>query len=105
MVIGENADFMTADVLPNKTYYAYVTPRMGLWKARFSLEPKHKQDIGMPELSSALDECRSVEKTPDSNNWALGNMDSIQSKRAEYYADWLKSPESERPHLLPEDGK
>ena len=105
MVIGESADFMTADVLPNKTYYAYVTPRMGLWKARFSLEPKRKQDLGMPELSSALDECRLVEKTADSNNWALGHMDSIQSKRAEYYPDWLKMPEVERPHLFPEDGK
>jgi hypothetical protein len=59
----------------------------------------------MPELSSALDECRLVEKTADSNNWALGHMDSIQSKRAEYYPDWLKMPEVERPHLFPEDGK
>ena len=105
MVIGESADFMTADVLPNKTYYAYVTPRMGLWKARFSLEPKHKQDLGMPELNSSLEECRLVEKTSDSNSWAIGHMDSIQSKRTEYFADWLKTPESERPHLFPEDGK
>lgn len=105
MVIGESADFMTADLLPNKTYYAYVTPRMGMWKARFSLEPKHTQDLGTPELTSALDECRLVELTPASTSWAQGNMDSIQSKRVEYYADWLKTPEGERPVLRPEDGK
>ena len=105
MVIGESADFMTADLLPDKIYYAYVTPRMGLWKARFSLEPKRRQDLDMPELKSALDECRSVETTVASTNWALSNMNSIQSKRAEYYEEWLKITEGERPHLSSEDGK
>ena len=41
MAVGESADFMTAELEPNKTYYVQVTPRMGLWKARFSLAPVH----------------------------------------------------------------
>lgn len=105
MVVGESADFMTADLLPNMTYYAYVTPRMGMWKARFSLEPIHKQELGRPELIKELNECRLVEKSADSEKWALDNMASIQSKRAEYYVDWLKDTESNRPQLHPEDGK
>ena len=105
MVVGESADFMTADILPNKTYYALVTPRMGLWKARFSLDPKHKQELNTSEFNSSLNDCKWVEKTPASDNWALGNMGSIESKRAEYYPEWLQKPETERPHLLPEDGK
>jgi hypothetical protein len=32
-------------------------------------------------------------------------MISIQSKRNEYYPDWIKQAEAERPRLLPEDGK
>ena len=105
MAVGESADFMTVELEPNKTYYVQVTPRMGLWKARFSLDPVHKADLEKADFKSSFDECRWVEKTPASDNWALGNMASIQSKRTEYYADWLKKPVSERPHLLGEDGK
>ena len=39
MVIGESADFMEAKLLANKTYFVNVSPRMGVWKARFSLNP------------------------------------------------------------------
>ena len=39
MVVSEAADFMKAVLEGGKTYYAMVTPRMGAWKARFSLWP------------------------------------------------------------------
>ncbi|PZN84509.1 MAG: hypothetical protein DM484_02725 [Candidatus Methylumidiphilus alinenensis] len=39
MVVGENADFMEAELFANRTYYVNVAPRMGCWKARFSLNP------------------------------------------------------------------
>ena len=32
-------------------------------------------------------------------------MSSIQSKRTEYYQDWLKQPANERSRLLANDGK
>jgi hypothetical protein len=105
MVVGESADFMTAELEPNKTYYVEVTPRMGLWKARFSLDPVRKANLDKAEFKRSVDECRWVEKTPASDNWALDNMASIQSKRTEYYADWMKLPAADRPHLLGEDGK
>jgi hypothetical protein len=105
MVVGESADFMDANVLPNKTYYVLITPRMGVWRARFSLKPIHKNEINTAEFNSWIDGCKWVEKTPESDSWALSNMGSIQSKRAEYYPEWLKKPELERPHLFQEDGR
>jgi len=105
MVIGESADFLTADLQAGRTYYADVVPRMGLWKARFSLEPIRPSDLDKPEIKTSLGDCRWVEKTPASEGWALGNMASIQSKRVEYYPEWLEKPEGERPHLKPDDGK
>lgn len=105
MVVGEGADYMSADLLPNKTYYAYVTPRMGMWKARFSLEPKHKQELNTSEFTGALDGCKWVEKIPESDNWMHENMESIKSKHAEYYPEWMALPENERVRLLPEDGR
>ncbi|MGJ8662125.1 MAG: hypothetical protein ACSHWU_00685 [Marinicella sp.] len=39
MVVSEAADFMEAELDAGKTYYSIITPRMGAWKARFSLWP------------------------------------------------------------------
>lgn len=50
MTIGENADFATADHKPNKTYYAYVAPRMGAWKAASMFEPKTAKDLDSAEF-------------------------------------------------------
>jgi len=105
MVIGESADYMSAELLPNKIYYAYVTPRMGMWKARFSLVPVHKQELGTPEFDSDFGGCKWVEKIPESDAWMNENIESIKSKHAEYYPEWMAMPENERVHLLPADGK
>lgn len=105
MVIGENADFMTAEVAAGRTYYVRVEPRMGMWKARFGLQPVAQKDLAGAELASDLNECRWVEKNAASESWASGAINSIQTKHREYYPDWLKQPEAERPHLRPDDGR
>jgi hypothetical protein len=105
MVIGEGADYMGADLQPNKTYYAYVTPRMGVWKARFSLVPVHKVELDTPEFTKDVAGCKWVEKTADSDAWMQDNIESIRSKHAEYYPEWMDLPADERVRLLPEDGR
>jgi len=52
MVVSEAADFLEADLLPGKTYYAMVTPRMGAWKARFSLYPIRSGNDGEFSMQS-----------------------------------------------------
>ncbi len=105
MVIGESADFMSAELRPNKTYYAYVTPRMGLWKARFSLRPIHAEEFSEEDFIECMRDCEWVRKSAESENWASSNMADIQSKRHEYYADWMSKGPNERPNLYPQDGK
>lgn len=105
MVVGENADFMTAELLPNKTYYARVEPRMGLWKARFGLDPVPAKDLGTADFKAQLDECKWVVKGPSADAWLGQNLASVQSKRADYYTDWASKPAAERPRLSPEDGR
>ena len=103
MVVSESGDFMSADLLPNKTYYALVTPRMGAWKARFSLKAIHASELHSAKFNQWLSECEWVRKTSDSNAWAQQNAASIQSKYVQNYGKWLAKPT--RPHLLPQDGK
>jgi len=105
MVVGENADFMDADLLPNRTYYARVEPRLGLWKARFALEPVPAKELGTSDFQSQLGECKWVVKTPSADAWLAQNLDSVQSKRLEYYAEWAGKPAAEKPRLASGDGR
>ena len=105
MIIGENADFMLAKLVANRTYYAIVTPRMGWWKARFSLKPIHADKLNSSQLGEWLTNCEWVEKTSASDLWASNNMPSIKSKYQDYYSDWISKSWSDRPKLHIQDGK
>lgn len=90
MVVSEAADFMGAELEAGKTYYALVTPRMGMWKARFSLRPVTHADR---EFSEWLSGCTWIENTPASEAWAKENWSDIQAKKLEYTPKWEKKPE------------
>lgn len=105
MVVGESGDFMSADLVAGKTYYARVTPRMGFMKARFSLEAVGRTALSGAEFGEELSGCRWVEKGAESEAWAKENMESIRSKHSEYYPKWMEKAEADRPHLRPDDAK
>jgi len=104
MVVGESADFMSAELEPNKIYYALVAPRMGVWKARFSLKPIHSADLSSAQFSEWFQGCEWVQKSPASEDWMRSNLSSIQSKREKYYSNWMEKDLADRPKLLPQDG-
>jgi len=104
MVIGESADFMKADLEAGKTYYALVTPRIGVWKARFSLKPVHKHELTSDDFKDWNSSCEFVENTEASYQWAIDNMPSVQEKRTTYFEKWMNKPEADRPVLNREDG-
>jgi len=112
MVISENADFIQADLAAGKTYYVIITPRMGMWKARFSLHPfkvnpaEDEFNINSDDLKDWLSECEFVQPAPSAHQWATTNAASISEKRFDYWPDWLeKSPEEQRAYSLePQDG-
>lgn len=93
MVVSEAADYLHADLLPGKTYYSLVTPRMGAWKARFSLWPikndsKSQFNTRSKEFDRWLEGTTLVENSAASNNWAAANMGSVKAKHAEYWSVW-----------------
>lgn len=105
MVVGESGDFMSADLVAGRTYYALVTPRMGVWKARFSLAPVSKAQLGTPEFAEWFDASRWTAPDASTAAWASENAPDVQSKYTEYYAKWMTKAPADRPALLPEDGK
>jgi len=105
MTVGESADFMSADLQAGKTYYAKVAPRIGMMKARFSLTPVSPSEAATDEFQKDLEACKLVAKNSDTDAWFNSNRSSVESKRAEYYAEWMNKPESERPRLRREFGR
>jgi len=111
MVVSEAADFMEAEVLGGKTYYAMVTPRMGAWKARFSMHPVRNGGPGEFQVQSDkfqgwLKSTKLSENTPASHAWAEENHSNIRGKQADYEIVWQqKSPaELAERTLNPDDG-
>jgi hypothetical protein len=102
MVLGESADFMEARLAAGKTYYALVTPRPGVWKARFSLRPIHVSESG--DLQKWQRDTRWTEVDDSSAEWAAANASDIESQRAKYMAEWLRKSVNDRPVMFPEDG-
>ena len=105
MIVSESSDFMSADLKADKTYYALITPRPGVWKARFSLRPVHANEINTTKYTEWLDGCQWVEKSPESDSWAKNNMPDIKAKREKYYKEWEGKYGEGSNGLLPEDGK
>ena len=105
MAVGESADFMSANLQAGKTYYARVAPRIGMLKARFSLTPVHSSELGLAEFEKDLADCKWVAKNAGTDNWFAANKGSIDSKRTEYYPEWMQKAEGDRPRLNPQDGR
>jgi hypothetical protein len=105
MVTSESGDFLSADLEKDKTYYALVTPRMGAWKARFSLKPIPAGELNSSEFNDWLESCEWVEPNADSLTWATNHMSKIQSLYDDNYARWMEKDPASKPHLGPQDGR
>ena len=93
MVIAENADFVDADLEAGKTYYVLIKPRMGVWKARFSLIPIHAQagaeyNLQSPDFREWDSSTHFVEKAAAADAWYADHKASIDDKKADYLKKW-----------------
>ena len=95
MVVSEAADFLEADLVAGKTYYAIVTPRMGLWKARFSMwpvsrDPKAEYSLQSKDFKDWVSDTKLVTNSPKSLSWFESNKVDVEAKRVEYWPVWQK---------------
>jgi len=111
MVVSEAADFMEAELAGGKTYYAIVTPRMGAWRARFSMSPVRNGGPGEFQFDSSefrkwIAEAEFSQNTPDSFAWAEENRASVLQKQAEYWEVWQQKSASDLAErtMNPDDG-
>jgi len=104
MVVSEAADFLKANTEAGKTYYGVVTPRMGIWRARFSLRPIRGD--GTTDYHTSTDDFREwladtklVANSEESHRWFQNNLPSIKTKQAEYWPKWQQKSGPEKAAL------
>lgn len=93
MVLAENADFLEADVEAGKTYYVLVSPRVGMWKARFSLLPVRndaaaENNVHSDDFRKWMEQTTLVEIGPEAEAWYREHEASVDAKRAKYLVKW-----------------
>lgn len=109
MVIAENADFMVAHLDAGKTYYTLISPRMGVWKARFSLLPIHNRADAKYSMQSSdfrkwMAETDWVKLTPAAEQWYREHASDIKAKKDDYMRRWNTADAQQRAELtLPAD--
>jgi hypothetical protein len=105
MVIGENADFLDAQLEAGKTYYVLVSPRMGMWKARFSLLPIHndanaKYNLKSKDFSDWQQDTAWVDKTAEAEQWYAENKGSVEAKKQDYLVKWNARSAADKAELF-----
>jgi len=97
MVVAENADFMAAEMVGGKTYRSIITPRYGIWKARFSLHPVRKDGSSKHSLHAKHIQSGNkhpiVVNKPEAQQWFKRNKQNIHSKYSRYWPKWVAKPE------------
>jgi beta-mannanase len=98
---------MQANVAAGKTYYALVAPRMGMWKARFSLKPVRGTELGGSDFAGWDSATQFVVNSSQSQAWAAANGIDIAQKRATYWPEWSDKPVEARAQatLNADDGR
>ena len=104
MVTGETAEFMPAELLAGKTYYANVGAHMGMWKARFHVSPQNG-NLAQGEIVNAMNTGREVTLAAGGRKWAAEHADEVRKLKAEYLPKWEQTGRREDWTLRPESGR
>ena len=104
MLVGEQADFLQADLEAGKTYYAQVILKLSFSKNKLGFSAVDHEELDTEEFEEGEALCELVENTPEAYAWAAENMADVKKKRAEYLPKWHKKSVVDKAVLRPEDG-
>lgn len=105
MVMGENVDFLEADLAAGHIYYAEVEPHFGFAKARFSLEPVPQTEFDTKDFKKDVNSCYFVTNTPSSEMWFTEHRQEVVEKHDKYYPKWQAKADDKKNKLAQTDGR
>ncbi len=103
MVMGRNVDYLSADLRPDRIYYARIDPVMGKWIGRFEIAPMPINQLYSARFKRWLQECEEVERIAAADD-EEERMATARAQHRAHYARWLEQ-QPKKPGLLPRDGK
>ena len=80
LIDGEFGYFMEATLEGGKTYYTYVMPKMGWWRARFIFGPV--ANVQDETVQKDLAWCKWYENTPEGQQWFSEQKDRLEQRYA-----------------------
>ena len=99
---GESDKAIDADLAPRKTYYVWVTPRMGFMTANVGFTPVTKDSELVPKLEKALMKNKCRELIPE--KWTE-YQDRHREQMEKLKAQWSGASQEKALKLVPEDGQ
>ena len=102
VVGGESSELLEANMERGKTYYTYISPRLGFMKARFVFVPV--PDTADKSFIKDLASCNWVLSTPGGEKWFQDNLKSLQSKATEALKEYQEAKPERRKTIKPEYG-
>ena len=81
MVVGETADFLDADLVAGKTYYALVTSRPGWVAARYSFRPVRRSEAESGREAEWISQWKWVEPNERGQKYANDHRSHAHSKK------------------------
>ncbi len=88
MVVGEAADFLEVEAEAGHVYFAEVFPRVGAFRARFSLVPYEPSHPRLASLKKWLDRSTEIMPGEKEQTWHARNAASVNKKRAAFLPKW-----------------
>jgi hypothetical protein len=104
MIVGESADFMQAELTAGKVYYALVAPRMGVWKARFSLNPV-KATESQEKIKKWMNGTNQVSVNEKGLQWARNHKSDVLKMKERYLPKWMAKSDADKQILDASDGR
>lgn len=87
VVVSEAADFMEADLEPDKTYYASVRRRMGVWEERFSFIA-HVDPASVDAARKLVNTTPQVRSSEAGDKWFEQNNGRVLRIKDRYLRVW-----------------
>src|SRR5262245_58049344 len=96
MVVGETADFLDANLLAGKTYYALVTTRPGWWAPRYSFRPVRRSEAESGKEATWIAEFEWVEPNERGQSHASSHTGTVHNKKVGNLPKHEAKPEHDR---------
>jgi hypothetical protein len=104
IAIAENKTYMPADLEAGRIYYVLTSPRMGVWKARVSMNPVKKGSEDMSKVQEWMSDLEYIVRVSDTADAHEANKKSEIMELVNRFNSLSPQEKAEYPVIIRDDG-